>query len=67
MQTYCKLLEHLQLVHNVFFMEAGHHMHAFAVELFDDLDAGIAIDNRVLLNAHFQNSIEGIARKDFSS
>ena len=42
-------------------------MHVFASELFDDLDAGIAADNRVLLNAHFHNSIEGIAKKDFTA
>lgn len=41
-------------------------MHAFAVELFNDLDAATPVDNRVLLNAHFHNSIEGIAKKHFS-
>ena len=38
MKTYCKLKENLQLVHSIYFMEAGHHMHLFASELFDDLD-----------------------------
>lgn len=41
-------------------------MHAFAVELFDDLDNGTPVDNRVMLNAHFHSSIEGIAKKDFT-
>ena len=67
MKTYCKLKENLQLVHSIYFMEAGHHMHAFASELFDDLDGGQTADNKVLLNAHFHNSIEGISRKDFSA
>lgn len=67
MKTYCKLKENLQLVHSIYFMEAGHHMHLFASELFDDLDTNNTADNKVLLNAHFHNSIEGIANSDFTA
>ena len=66
-QSYCKLQQHLDLVQSIFFMEAGHHMHSFAVELFDSLDQGLRLDNLVQLNAHFQNSIEGLGKHDFSA
>ena len=41
-------------------------MHEFAVELFDKLDEGVRVDNLVLLNGHFHECIEGIARREFS-
>ena len=65
-QTYCKLKQHLDLLHSIFFMEAGHHMHQFSVELFDKLDSGSRVDNLVLLNGHFHECIEGIAKRHFT-
>jgi len=47
-------------------MEAGHHLHSFAVELFDKLDNGVRFDSLVQLNSHFQESIEDIAKREFS-
>ena len=47
-------------------MEAGHHMHEYAVDLFEKLDRGIKVDNLVLLNGHFHECIEGIAKKTFT-
>jgi hypothetical protein len=34
-------------------MEAGHHMHQYAVDLFKQLDRGHAVDNLYMLNGHF--------------
>lgn len=49
----CKLNEHLKVLREVFFMEAGHHMHQYAVDLFKQLDRGHAVDNLYMLNGHF--------------
>ena len=65
-QSHCKVKEHLDLIHSIFFMEAGHHMHEYAVDLFEKLDRGIKVDNLVLLNGHFHECIEGIAKKTFT-
>jgi hypothetical protein len=59
----CKLQQHLQILRKVFFMEAGHHMHLFTVDMFDKLDRGIKVNNLVLLNGHFLESLEGFAGK----
>ena len=56
----------MDLLHSIFFMEAGHHMHQFSVDLFEKLDTGVRVDNLVLLNGHFHECIEGIARRDFT-
>lgn len=49
----CKLNEHLKVLREVFLMEAGHHMHQYAVYLFKQLDRGHAVDNLYMLNGHF--------------
>jgi len=59
----CKLLHHLSILRKVFFMEAGLQMHLFTRDIFDSLDKGIKVNNTVLLNGHFQESVEGIAGK----
>ena len=66
-KTHCKLQEHLDLLHKVFFMKAGYHMQQFAVDLFEKLDQGLRVDNLVLLNSHFHESIEDVAKKQFTS
>ena len=53
LDTQCKLIEHLQILRQVFFMEAGHNMHQFSLELFKKLDSGRPIDNLYMLNGHF--------------
>ena len=49
----CKLNEHLKVLPEVFFMEEGHHMHQYAVDLFKQLDRGHAVDNLYMLNGQF--------------
>ncbi len=34
-------------------MEAGNYMHEFSVELFKQLDSGLAVDNLYMINGHF--------------
>ena len=56
----------MDLLHSIFFMEAGHNMHEFAVDLFNKLDSGIKVDNLVVLNGHFHECIEGIGKREFT-
>ena len=44
-------------------MEAGHHMHLFTIDMFDKLDNGIKVNNLILLNGHFLESLEGFCEK----
>lgn len=50
---HCKLNDHIKLLKQIFFMEAGNYMHEFSVELFKQLDSGLAVDNLYMINGHF--------------
>lgn len=39
-------------------MEAGLQMHMFTRDIFDSLDKGIKVNNSVLLNGHFQETVD---------
>lgn len=57
MNAQCKLKEQLKIMRQIFFMEAGHHMHQYAAELFENLDRGKPVDNQYMLNGHFIDSV----------
>lgn len=38
-------------------------MHLFTIDMFDSIDSGIKVNNLVLLNGHFLESVEGLGSK----
>jgi Gamma tubulin complex component C-terminal len=67
LEQHCQLSQHLSILRKVFFMEAGLHMELFTREIFDSLDKGLKVNNTILLNGHFQETIEGISGRGLSS